>query len=279
MLELVLSDRTITTQRPSFVMGIVNTTPDSFWKGSRGGAEKALRMFESGADIVDIGGESTRPGAQYISEEEECDRIIPVIKHIRKHTDKPISIDTRKLSVMKMARKVGADILNDISALEDNPELASFCAQEKMPIVLMHKRGIPAIMQDNTEYTNAISEISSYLLQRVAFAVNHGIEQKKIILDAGIGFGKNNTANIELIRGSAKIVQNIKRQGFSEVCHIMMALSRKNCIGEITGKDVQNRMAGTLAANLLAVKHGARFLRVHDVRETVDMLLVLGRIG
>jgi len=278
MLELNFSDKTIYTENPAFVMGIVNVTPDSFWEKSRTGAKMALDMFESGADIVDVGGESSRPGADYVSEEEECERVIPVIKKIRQYTDKPISVDTRKVCVMREARKAGADMLNDISALEDDPSLASFCAQEKMPVILMHKRGIPVIMQNNTTYKDPVREITNYLIARVKFAVQNGIEAKKIILDAGIGFGKNLEANIALIRASNKILQDVQAAGFSDIAHILMALSRKTCIGDITGKSVANRMAGTLAANLVAVQYGATMLRVHDVSETIDILKVLGRI-
>ncbi|OJF76011.1 MAG: dihydropteroate synthase [Treponema sp. CETP13] len=278
MLKLELSNKYITTERPAFVMGIVNVTPDSIWEGSRSGADMALKMFEEGADIVDIGGESSRPGSDYVSAQEECERIIPVITEIRKHTDKPISVDTRKLSVMQEARKAGADIVNDISALEDSPELADYCASEKMPIILMHKRGIPVIMQENTEYANPVNEISAYLIGRAKYAIEHGIDAKKIILDTGIGFGKNLDTNIKLIQASQKIIDAIHQAGIPEVQHILMALSRKSCIGEITGKKVEDRMVGTLAANLLAVQYGATMLRVHDVSETIDMLAVLGRI-
>jgi dihydropteroate synthase len=278
MLELKFSNKTISTEKPAFVMGIVNVTPDSFWEKSRSGAKMALEMISSGADIIDIGGESTRPGADYVSEEEECERIIPVIKEIRQSTDKPISVDTRKLLVMKEARNAGADMLNDVSALEDDPRLADFCAKEKMPVILMHKRGIPVIMQDNTNYIDPVKEITTYLIQRVMFAVEHGIDSKKIILDSGIGFGKKIDANIALIRASKQILKDVHKAGFPEILHIMMALSRKTCIGDITGKAVAERMAGTLAANLLAVQYGATMLRVHDVSETVDILKVLGRI-
>lgn len=278
MLKLQLSNKYITTERPAFVMGIVNVTPDSFWKGSRSGADMALKMFEQGADIVDIGGESTRPGSEYVTEEEECDRIIPVITEIRKHTDKPISVDTRKLVVMQEARKAGADILNDISALEDSPELAAYCASEKMPIILMHKRGIPVIMQEDTEYTNPVNEISAYLIERAKFAIEHGIDAQKIILDSGIGFGKNLETNIQLIRASQKILEAVHHAGMPEIQHILMALSRKTCIGDITGEKIEDRIVGTIAANLLAIQYGATMVRVHDVAETVDMLAVLGRI-
>lgn len=278
MLELALSHKIITTARPAFVIGILNATPDSFWEQSRSGFSLALKMFSDGADIVDIGGESTRPGSKYVSVDEECSRVIPVIKEIRKHTDKPISVDTRKFEVMKEARKAGADILNDVSAFEDEPKLAEFCAAENIPVILMHKRGIPVIMQNNTDYSDIVKEISMYLSQRASFAIKQGIDPNKIILDAGIGFGKNLNDNIKLIRASRTILKNVQKDNKVGIAHILMALSRKTCIGDMTNKPVKERMSGSLAANLLAVQYGATMLRVHDVAQTIDMLAVLGRI-
>lgn len=150
MIELKLASKTIKSDLPAFVMGIVNATPDSFFSQSRGGIERALQLIEEGADILDLGAESTRPGSEYVSEEEEIRRLIPLIKEIRKHSDIPLSIDTRKAAVFKAAVEAGADILNDISALEDEPELADFCAENKLPVILMHKRGNPGTMQKNT---------------------------------------------------------------------------------------------------------------------------------
>ena len=160
MISLKLAEKTISTDLNAFVMGIVNATPDSFWEKSRGGAEDAFRLIDEGADILDIGGESTRPGSAYVSEEEEIKRVIPVIEEIRKKSDIPVSVDTRKMSVFKAAYEAGADILNDVSALEDSPELADFCAEKKVPVILMHKRGIPVEMQNNTDYK--ISYIKIY---------------------------------------------------------------------------------------------------------------------
>lgn len=271
MIELELADRKISTELPAFVMGIVNATPDSFWKESRGGAEHAFKLIEEGADILDIGGESTRPGSDYVSEEEEIRRVIPVIQEIRKKSNIAISVDTRKLGVMKAAWEAGADILNDVSAMEDDPALAEFCAEKKIPVILMHKRGIPVEMQNNTSYSDIFDEVNGYLLERAALAEKAGISSNKIILDPGIGFGKNLEGNVELIKRTGDL-GNGKYQ-------VLMALSRKTCIGQMTGKETDQRMAGTLAANLLSVMKGATMVRVHDVVQTVDTLKVLKYIN
>ncbi len=268
--EFSLAQRKIFTELPAFVMGILNATPDSFFDESRGGIERAFNLIEEGADIIDIGGESTRPGSSYLSEEDELQRIIPVIQEIRKHSEIPISVDTRKLNVMKAAFDAGADILNDISALEDESKLAEFCAKEKIPVILMHKRGIPSQMQKNTEYKNIFDEVNSYLKDRVKFALENGIEKNKIILDPGIGFGKNLAGNLELIKNCGKFLNG--------EYPVLMALSRKSCIGEITGREVGERLTGTITADLISVINGASFVRVHDVKETVDSLKVLAAL-
>ena len=287
-LTLLLHDRMIITENPSFIMGIINANNNSFWKESRFTGQKAinqaLKMIDEGADILDIGAESTRPGAKYISEKEELKSLLPLIKEIRKQSNIPISIDTRKMSVMKACFEEGANILNDISALEDDENMASFAAEVKIPVVLMHKKGLPLTMQNNPQYEDVISEVSNYLLKRCEYAILKGIEPEKIILDAGIGFGKNLNHNKNLIISSSKILQNVQNgleynnkiltNNENIPSHIIMALSRKTCIGELTSKKVDERLAGTLAANLLAVENGATILRVHDVKETRDMLLV-----
>lgn len=267
MKTMNLHNRTISTELPAFVMGIVNVTPDSFWQGSRGGADHAFSLIEEGADILDIGGESTRPGSEYVSEDEEIRRIIPVIREIRKKSNVAISVDTRKCKVMKAAFEEGADILNDISALEDDSDMASFCADSKIPVILMHKRGIPTQMQGNTEYTDIFSEVDGYLRSRCEYALKSGIKEDKIWIDPGIGFGKNLEGNLTLI----------KRCG--ELCGgkypLLMALSRKSCIGAVTGREVEDRLAGTISADLISVMNGASMIRVHDVAQAVDSLKIL----
>ena len=161
MKTLKLKNRIVSTKLPAFVMGIMNATPDSFFDKSRGGVADALRLIEEGADLLDIGGESTRPGSEYVSAEEEIRRVIPVIEGIRKVSDIPVSVDTRKFEVMKAAFDAGADILNDISALEDDSRLAQFCAESKIPVILMHKRGNPSTMQKNTVYEN-VDEVNEF---------------------------------------------------------------------------------------------------------------------
>lgn len=270
MLSLKLADRTITTDLPAFIMGIVNATPDSFWSGSRGGVERAKKLIDDGAHLLDIGGESTRPDSEYIDEEEEIRRVVPVIEQIRKVSDIPISVDTRKYAVMKAAVEAGADILNDVSAMEDSPKLAELCAEKKIPVILMHKRGIPSDMQKNTAYGNIFNEVNQYLTSRVQFALDAGVEPDKIILDPGIGFGKDVESNFELIRRCGELCDG--------KYPVLMALSRKSCLGAVTGRAVEERLSATLAADILSVLHGAFMVRVHDVAETKDTLAVYNAV-
>lgn len=267
--------RTIETQLPAFIMGVLNATPDSFWEKSRsgplaGGVDSALSMVAQGADIIDIGGESTRPGSAYISSDEEIERVIPLILEIRRHSGIPISVDTRKSSVLRAALEAGADICNDISSLEDDSEMAALIAQKGIPVILMHKQGIPATMQDDPRYTDVVQNIADYLFERARFAEAAGIAQKKIILDPGIGFGKTYTDNCALLSRLQKIALG--------PYPVLIALSRKSCIGQMTGQKTEDRLPGTLAANLIAVQNGASILRVHDVAETHDILKVLQEI-
>ena len=262
-----LADRFIETELPAFVMGIVNTNGDSFWKESRGGLERAMSLISDGADILDIGGESTRPGSEYVDADEEIRRVVPVIEAIRKESDIPISVDTRKYEVMKAAFDAGADILNDISALEDDERLSSFAAEKKIPVILMHKRGIPTDMQSNTAYSNVLSDVGKYLSERAEYAISKGIEPRKIIVDPGVGFGKDTKGNFALIKGCGKLCGG--------KYPVLMALSRKSCIGNVTGREVQDRLSGTITADILSVMSGAFMLRVYDVKETVDSLKIL----
>lgn len=269
--RITLAERIVTTERPAFVMGIVNATPDSFFAESRGAAERALRIIDEGADILDIGGESTRPGADYVDADEEIRRIVPVLRAVRRHSSIPMSVDTRKSVVLRAALDEGADILNDVSALEDDEQSAAVAARAKIPVILMHKRGVPAIMQDDTAYGDVFAEVDAYLYGRVRYALGRGIADTKIILDPGIGFGKDTTANATLIRRCGQLCGGRYP--------VLMALSRKTVIGELTGRAAEGRLAGTLAANMLSVIAGATLLRVHDVKDTVDAMAVLGGIG
>lgn len=268
---LHLAGRDIETDRAAFVMGIVNCTPDSFWKESRGGEERALLAAEEGADILDIGGESTRPGAKYVDAQEEIKRIIPIIKAVRKRSSIPISVDTRKSEVLKAALDEGADILNDVSALEDGEGISDLAAKSGIAVILMHKRGNPAIMQKETKYKDVFGEVSGYLAERAKRAQEKGIAREKIIVDPGVGFGKDKEGNIELI----------KRCGL--LCGgeypVLIGLSRKSCIGEITGRDEAGRLWGSIAGISFAAFFGASIVRVHDVKESVDAVKVAAALG
>ncbi len=255
------------------IMGIVNVTPDSFWKESRGlghqGAELALKLVEEGADILDLGAESSRPGSEYVGAEEEIRRLIPVIEEIRRYSSVPLSIDTRKKVVMEAAWQQGASIVNDISALEDDPELGVFAAQKGLPVILMHKQGIPSTMQDNPLSDNALHQVNDYLQQRVQVALSLGIESDKIWLDPGIGFGKDFQANKILVTECGTLCGG--------KYPVVMGVSRKSFVAQMIGRNSapEDRLAGTLATNMMAVMAGASILRVHDVAATRDMLLVL----
>ncbi|MEE0132607.1 MAG: dihydropteroate synthase [Treponema sp.] len=255
------------------IMGIVNVTPDSFWKGSRGlghqGAELALKLVEEGADILDLGAESSRPGSEYVGAEEEIRRLIPVIEEIRRYSSVPLSIDTRKKVVMEAAWQQGASIVNDISALEDDPELGVFAAQKGLPVIFMHKQGIPSTMQDNPLSHNALQQVNEYLQQRVQVALSLGIESDKIWLDPGIGFGKDFQANKILVTECGTLCGG--------KYPVVMGVSRKSFVAQMIGRNSapEDRLAGTLATNMMAVMAGASILRVHDVAATRDMLLVL----
>ena len=267
MLEFKLKDRTISTERNAFVAGIVNVNNDSLWKGSRGGFSLAKRLILEKADILDIGAESSRPGSKYISEKDELKALIPLIRKIRKFSDIPISVDTRKKNVFEACMQEGADILNDISALEDDTQMARYAGNEKIPVILMHKRKNPDIMQKYTEYEDVFKEVEDYLYSRIQYAVENGIDEDKIIIDPGIGFAKDLHANLVLIKNCGRLC--------SGKYPLMMALSRKSFLGLLTGKTVDKRLAGTVSANLYSVINGAKFVRVHDVKEAVDSLDVL----
>lgn len=270
MLQFKLKDRIIKTNNLAFVVGIVNANNDSFWKNSRGGFLLAKKLIDEKADFLDIGAESSRPGSHYISENDELKALIPLIKKIRKYSDIPISIDTRKKNVIKACLDEGADILNDISALEDDSTIGKFIANEKIPVILMHKRQNPDIMQEYTNYENVFEEVQNYLFSRIEYAKDCGIDESNIIIDPGIGFAKNLESNLILIKNIGKLCGG--------KYPIMMALSRKSFLEQITSRKVEDRLAGTLASNLYSVMNGATFVRVHDVKETVDSIMVLSAI-
>lgn len=259
-------------------MGIVNANGDSFWEKSRGGARLAKRLVEQGADILDVGGESTRPGSEYIDAKEELRRVIPLVKKIRKFSDVPISVDTRKYDVMSAAFDAGADILNDVSALEDDPRLAQFAAREKIPVILMHnamkknscKPGRNSAIMNECGEENIFSQVDEHLARRAQFALQNGIAEEKIILDPGIGFGKDTAQNAALIKNAAKLCGG--------KYSVLMALSRKSFFEKVCGRKVEKRLWGTIAANAYSILNGVSIVRVHDVDAAVDTVKVLKEI-
>jgi dihydropteroate synthase len=256
---------------PTLVMAIVNCTDDSFYAPSRTlkdmALERALTAEEEGAAIVDFGGESSRPGSLYVSEETEMERVIPVIKAFRKKSSLPVSVDTRKASVARSALDAGADIINDISGLGDDPLMAGLCAERGAAVVLMHKKGVPLTMQDSPDYEDLAMELKAWFALAAERALLAGISPEKIILDPGIGFGKTLNGNLEILRRLAEIC--------AKDYPVLVGLSRKSFIGEITGRPAEDRLPGTLAANGAAIMGGAHIIRVHDVKENVDLAKIL----
>lgn len=270
------SGRILDGSEGPLVMAIVNCTPDSFYSKSRAvgveaAVEKAIAAEAAGAAIVDLGGESTRPGARYVDAEEELARVVPVVEGIRKVSGIPISVDTRKASVARAALAAGADIINDVSALEDDADLGPLCAAAGAAVVLMHKKGTPETMQAAPYYRDVVGEVRAYLETAARRAEQYGIPRDRIIVDPGIGFGKRFEDNLDLLAGLAEI-------GRSDY-PVLVGLSRKGFIGTITGKPIEERLYGTLAANAAAVYGGASILRVHDVPETVDLVRVINAVA
>lgn len=253
------------------VMGIINATPDSFWAASRAGGtdavvDAAAAMVQAGAAILDVGGESTRPGAGYVGEAEELDRVVPAVEAIRARWDIPVSVDTRKSAVALAAIRAGADMVNDVAALGDDPLMAAACAEAGVPVVLMHKKGIPADMQDAPYYDDCPREVLAYLLAAADRAAAAGIARSAIVLDPGIGFGKRLEDNLSLLLR----LDEIASAGYP----VLVGLSRKSFVGAITGRQAAGRLAGSLAAACAARLRGASIFRAHDVAETVDALRV-----
>jgi dihydropteroate synthase len=271
-MKLYLKNRFIEKKGP-LIMGILNVTPDSFSDAghffeSNAALQHAREMVAAGADIIDVGGESTRPGASQLSAEEEIDRILPTIEKIKEELNALVSIDTTKADVARMAvEEGGADLVNDISALQFSEHMAATVAELNVPVVLMHIKGTPETMQKNPFYSDVIGEITDYFQQRIDFALSHGIKKEKIILDPGIGFGKRLEDNIAILK-------NLKAFGEFEL-PILVGVSRKSFLGLLSGEKIpEKRGAETLAASLLAAANGAAILRVHDVGPTVKALKV-----
>lgn len=277
MQQLKFGLKNVSTERPAFVMGIVNATPDSFYANSRGGAERALQLIQEGADILDIGGESTRPGYTPVSIEEEISRIVPVIEAVRRESDIPISIDTTKLEVFKAAYSAGADIWNDVTALSgaqnssgtDSKSSDGTAASAGKPLIdsalFIAKTGVSVILMHTGP--GSVSEVSDFLNVRADFCLENGINKEKIIVDPGIGFGKTLEQNLNLIKEPLALCNNQYA--------VLMALSRKRCIGDMTGRPAEERLPGTLAADMISVQRGAKLIRVHDVSSAIDTLNVM----
>jgi dihydropteroate synthase len=256
----------IDMSRRTAVMGIVNVTPDSFSDGGRYfDAARAVahgeRMAHEGADLIDVGGESTRPGALPVSAEEEIARVIPVIRGLRRIISLPISIDTMKSKVARAALDEGADVINDISALGFDAAMASLAAAEKVPVALMHMQGTPRTMQQSPSYGDVVEEVRTYLHSRMQFAVESGVETERIVIDPGIGFGKNLEHNLALLRGLAAVTA-LGRP-------VLVGTSRKTFLGKLLDAAPEERLEGSLAAAVAAVLAGANIVRVHDVKEAV----------
>ena len=252
------------------VMGVLNVTPDSFSDGGRFVArDAALREAESmaaaGAAIIDIGGESTRPGAGSVNAQQELDRILPVIEAIRGAVDMPISVDTSKPDVMRAAVAAGAAMINDVRALQADGALQA-AIELKRPVCLMHMQGMPRTMQNEPTYDDIVVEVGSFLRQRVAQCRDAGLDQDLIVIDPGFGFGKTHSHNIELL-ANLRQLQDIGRP-------LLVGLSRKSMLGELTGRNVDERLPASISAAVLAVMHGAQIVRAHDVAATVDALRV-----
>jgi len=256
------------------VMGIVNVTPDSFSDGGKFAStnlaiERALNLIAEGADILDIGGESTRPGAVPVSLDEELNRVIPVIEALSRVSSVPLSIDTYKPEVMQLAIAAGADIVNDVRALQE-PSALEIVAQSNVGVCLMHMQGTPQTMQNEPYYTDVVSEVKQFLIDRMNVAISNGIPKNRILLDPGFGFGKTRAHNIALIQH----LHELNEIGPP----ILVGLSRKSVLGAIAGGDEGQRLHSSIAASVISAMKGARILRVHDVKATVEALKVVAAI-
>lgn len=255
------------------VMGILNVTPDSFSDGGNfsdpaAAVERGLKMAAEGADIIDIGGESTRPGAKPVPVAEEIRRTVSVIEKIREQSTIFISIDTTKAEVALRALEAGADIINDISAFEADERMVNIAEKSKAGVILMHMKGSPKTMQENPNYENVVAEVEGYLRKRVNFSKAHGVEKERIVIDPGIGFGKTVEHNIELLRRLPKLEAG--------GCPVLVGASRKSFIGHVLGRDnPTERMGGSLGVAAWSILHGAHILRVHDVIDTCDVCRLL----
>jgi dihydropteroate synthase len=267
----------------TLVMGILNVTPDSFSDGgnfenTEDAVYHAMVMQREGADIIDVGGESTRPGAKQISIEEELNRVIPVVEHLVKKLKIPVSVDTYKSEVAKQVLDLGADMINDITALRGDEKLVKIISDYNVPVCLMHMKGTPQNMQIDPEYDDVVLEIKDFLKERVEYAISNGVKKENIIVDPGLGFGKRTGQGIEDNSDILGRLREIKSLGYP----VLIGASRKTFIGNLFGKNkplpVEERLEGSLAAATLAVLNGANIIRAHDVLETRECVDLIDRI-
>ena len=268
---LAARGRKIDMVRRTAVMGMLNVTPDWFSDGGKHfGAAEAVghgeRLAAEGADVLDIGGESTRPGAQAVTADEEIRRVVPVIQRLRTKIKIPISIDTLKSDVARAALDAGADLVNDVSALRADPAMAALVAREAVPVILMHMQGTPQTMQQKPAYGDVVKEVGEFLKQRMKYAIECGIAAENIVVDPGIGFGKNLEHNLALLRG----LPALAALGLP----LLVGPSRKAFIGKLLDLGPEQRLEGSLAAAVAAALAGANMIRVHDVKEAVRALRV-----
>ncbi len=259
----------------TLVMGILNVKPDSFSDGGRyyepeQAIYHGIELIRAGADILDIGGESTRPGSESVSADEQISRVIPVVENLSKRTPVPISIDTTSVAVARAAIDAGASIINDISGLRFEPGMAALAAEREVPVIIMHMMGLPRTMQISPSYVDAVGEIKSFLAERVEWAVREGISREKIIIDVGIGFGKRLEDNLAIL----KHIDNFFDLGLP----VLVGHSRKSFIGMLTGEPVEQRDSATLAVSMFLAAHGVHILRVHDVEPTRQGCEIIGKI-
>ena len=258
------------------IMGILNITPDSFSDGGvhfdqSMAVHAALRMEEDGAAVIDIGGESTRPGAEAVAADVEAGRVVPVIEQIRRRSDVPISVDTRNAAVCAAALDAGADIVNDVSALRHDPAMATLVSAREVPVILMHMRGEPRTMQQLTDYDDVVEDVVTELKQFRQAAIDAGIPETQIAVDPGIGFAKTMEQNLEILACCNR---------FTAVAPTVIGASRKAFVGHLTGRPAgPDRAVGSLAAVAAAARAGVSMVRVHDVRATADFLRVLTAIN
>ena len=264
-------ERSFELGRETLVMGVINVTPDSFSDGglySQAGTaiKQGIRLAEQGALILDVGGESTRPGSDPVSAAEELQRVIPVIEGLREGTKAAISIDTTKSGVAEKALAAGADIINDITALRGDPEMAALAAESGAGLVLMHMQGMPRTMQENPTYADVVAEVRDFLAMQAEKALAAGVKADRIMLDPGIGFGKTLEHNLDLIRNLPALCE----LGYP----VLLAASRKTFIGKLTGKPPLERLWGTMGVHVLGAALGAHAIRVHDVEPLKDALVM-----